>query len=225
MCAEEIAAGSIRVVLADDHEVVRRGLVMVLEAGGEFSVVGEARTGQEAVDMAVRLRPHLVLLDVRMPGVDGIQAAKLIKQEAPEVRVLMLTGITAAPATLRMFQGAADGYILKDATPAELLDAVRTVAGGKPVLQGSIIRQLFGAVTIESDDDEEPPITSPLTPREVDILRLMATSHTNREIARQLGVSEETVRTHVKHILRKLAQPDRTQAVVAAMRAGLLDVG
>lgn len=215
----------LRVVLADDHEVVRRGLAMVLEADGGFRVIGEARNGQEAVDLAIRLRPDLVLLDVRMPGVDGIQAAKSIKQEAPEVRVLMLTGISAAPATLKMFQGAADGYILKDATPAELLDAVRCVAGGRPYLQPSIIRQLFGAVTIENDAEEEPPIVSPLTPREVDILRLMATSHTNREIARQLGVSEETVRTHVKHILRKLSQPDRTQAVVAAMRAGLLDVG
>lgn len=225
MSAETTGDARLRIILADDHEVVRRGLVMVLEADGGFRVVGEARNGQEAVDLAVRLRPDLVLLDVRMPGVDGIQAAKLIKQEAPEVHVLMLTGISAAPPTLSMFQGAADGYILKDASPAELLEAVRCVAGGRPYLQPSIIRQLFGAVSIDSDAEEEPPITSPLTPREVDILRLMATSHTNREIAGRLGVSEETVRTHVKHILRKLAQPDRTQAVVAAMRAGLLDVG
>ena len=160
-----------------------------------------------------------------MPVLDGVQAAKLIKHEAPEVRILMLTGITASPATLAMFQGAADGYILKDASPAELLDAVRTVAAGKPYLQGSIIRRLFGAVPLETEQDEEPIIATPLTPREIDILRLMATSHTNREIATQLFVSEETVRTHVKHILRKLAQPDRTQAVIAAVRAGLLDIG
>jgi len=215
----------LRVVLADDHDVVRRGLAMVLESEAEFHVVGEARNGQEAIDAAVRLRPDLVLLDVKMPVLDGVQAAKLIKHEAPEVRILMLTGITASPATLAMFQGAADGYILKDASPGELLDAVRTVAAGKPYLQGSIIRRLFGAVPLETETTDEPIIATPLTPREIDILRLMATSHTNREIATQLFVSEETVRTHVKHILRKLAQPDRTQAVIAAVRAGLLDIG
>jgi DNA-binding NarL/FixJ family response regulator len=223
--AEAEAPPRIRVVLADDHDVVRRGLAMVLEAEGEFRVIGEARHGQEAVEAAVRLRPDLVLLDVKMPVVDGVQAAKLIKQEAPGVRILMLTGITASPTTLAMFQGAADGYILKDATPAELLDAVRAVAAGKPYLQGSIIRRLFGAVPLEADQEEAPIVSTPLTPREIDILRLMATSHTNREIASQLFVSEETVRTHVKHILRKLSQPDRTQAVIAAVRAGLLDIG
>jgi DNA-binding NarL/FixJ family response regulator len=229
MCAEsterEASRGRLRVVLADDHDVVRRGLAMVLEAEGEFQVIGEARNGQEAVDAAVRLRPDLVLLDVKMPVLDGVQAAKLIKQEAPGVRILMLTGITASPATLAMFQGAADGYILKDATPTELLDAVRAVAAGKPYLQGSIIRRLFGAVPLEAEQEEAPIVSTPLTPREIDILRLMATSHTNREIASQLFVSEETVRTHVKHILRKLSQPDRTQAVIAAVRAGLLDIG
>jgi DNA-binding NarL/FixJ family response regulator len=219
------ARPQLRVVLADDHDVVRRGLAMVLESEPDFHVVGEVRNGQEAIDAAVRLRPDLVLLDVKMPVLDGVQAAKLIKHEAPEVRILMLTGITASPATLAMFQGAADGYILKDATPAELLDAVRTVAAGKPYLQGSIIRRLFGAVPLETESADEPIIATPLTPREIDILRLMATSHTNREIATQLFVSEETVRTHVKHILRKLAQPDRTQAVIAAVRAGLLDIG
>jgi len=219
------ARPQLRVVLADDHDVVRRGLAMVLESEPDLHVVGEVRNGQEAFDAAVRLRPHLVLLDVKMPVLDGVQAAKLIKHEAPEVRILMLTGITASPATLAMFQGAADGYILKDATPAELLDAVRTVAAGKPYLQGSIIRRLFGAVPLETEQTDEPIIATPLTPREIDILRLMATSHTNREIATQLFVSEETVRTHVKHILRKLAQPDRTQAVIAAVRAGLLDIG
>ena len=219
------ARPQLRVVLADDHDVVRRGLAMVLESEPDFHVVGEVRNGQEAIDAAVRLRPDLVLLDVKMPVLDGVQAAKLIKHEAPEVRILMLTGITASPATLAMFQGAADGYILKDASPAELLDAVRTVAAGKPYLQGSIIRRLFGAVPLETEQADEPIIATPLTPREIDILRLMATSHTNREIATQLFVSEETVRTHVKHILRKLAQPDRTQAVIAAVRAGLLDIG
>jgi DNA-binding NarL/FixJ family response regulator len=215
--------GPLRVLLADDHHVVRRGLAMLLQAEPDVCIVGEAVNGQQAVEMAVRIRPNLVLLDVRMPGLDGVQAAQIIKQHAPAVRILMLTGITPSSTTLTMFHGAADGYILKDASPVELLEAMRCVAAGRPYLQGSLIRQLFGAVVLGAEH-EEPPITSPLTAREIDVLRLMATSHTNREIAGSLHVSEETVRTHVKHILQKLAQPDRTNAVIAALRAGLLEL-
>jgi DNA-binding NarL/FixJ family response regulator len=196
---------------------------MMLQVEPGFLVVGEASNGHEVIEMAVRLRPDLVLLDLRMPGPDGVQAARIIKQQAPEVRILILTGTIATPAALTMFHGAADGYILKEASPEELLDAIRSVGAGKPHLQGSIIRQLFGAVPLKAEP-EEALILSPLTPREIDVLRLMATSHTNSEIATSLSVSEETVRTHVKHILQKLAQPDRTNAVIAAHRAGLLDL-
>jgi DNA-binding NarL/FixJ family response regulator len=220
-----IEGRTIRVVLADDHDVVRRGLAMVLEASGKFTVVGEARTGYEAVECAGRLRPDLLLLDVRMPGIDGIQAARLVKQEAPDVRILILTGITASPMMLTLFKGAADGYVLKDATPNELLDAAERVARGVPYLQASLIRRLLGVLPVETVSQQAAALTSPLTPRELDVLRLMATSHTNREIASQLHVGEETVRSHVKHILGKLCQPDRTQAVIAAVRAGLLDMG
>jgi DNA-binding NarL/FixJ family response regulator len=218
------ASDALRVLLAEDHHVVRRGVAMVIQADARFSVVGEAVNGREAVEMAVRIRPDLVLLDVKMPGIDGVRAAQIIKQQAPDVRILMLTGITPSPATLTMFHGAADGYILKDASPAELLEAIRCVGAGKPYLQGSIIRQLLGGVTLEVDDDAAR-VLSPLTTRELEVLGLMAMSHTNRAIAGSLSVSEETVRTHVKHILQKLAQPDRTNAVVAAVRAGLLDLG
>jgi DNA-binding NarL/FixJ family response regulator len=213
----------LRVLIADDHHVVRRGLAMLLQAEPDVRIVGEAVNGRQAVEMAVRIRPNLVLLDVRMPGLDGVQAAQIIKQNAPAVRILMLTGITPSSTTLTMFHGAADGYILKDASPVELLEAMRCVAAGRPYLQGSLIRQLFGAVAMGAEH-EEPPITSPLTAREIDVLRLMATSHTNREIAGSLHVGEETVRSHVKHILQKLAQPDRSNAVIAALRAGLLDL-
>jgi DNA-binding NarL/FixJ family response regulator len=216
------AARPLRVLLADDHNVVRRGLAMVLQSEPDIAIVGEAVDGRQAVEMAVRIRPDLVLLDVRMPGLDGVQAAQMIKQKAPLVRILMLTGIPPSPATLTMFHGAADGYILKDASPTELLEATRCVAAGRPYLQASLIRQLLGAVVLGAEA-EEPPVTSPLTAREIDVLRLMARSHTNREIASSLYVSEETVRTHVKHVLQKLAQPDRTKAVLAAIRAGLLD--
>jgi DNA-binding NarL/FixJ family response regulator len=215
--------GPLRVLLADDHHVVRHGLAMLLQAEPDVCIVGEAVNGQQAVEMAVRIRPDLVLLDVRMPGLDGVQAAQIIKQQAPAVRILMLTGITPSSTTLTMFHGAADGYILKDASPVELLEAMHCVAAGRPYLQGSLIRQLFGAVVLGAEH-EEPIITSPLTAREIDVLRLMATSHTTREIAGSLHVSEETVRTHVKHILQKLAQPDRANAVIAALRAGLLEL-
>lgn len=212
-------------VLADDHDVVRRGLCMVLEADGGFHVVGEARNGREAIDVAVRLMPDLVLLDIKMPGVDGVQAAKVIKEQVPATHILMLTGINPSPSTLLMFQGAADGCILKDATPEELIEAARTVGSGGTYVNAAILRRLLGGAASEPEEDDDRAITGTLTPREIDILRLMATSRTNKEIARQLVVSEETVRTHVKHILRKVAQPDRTRAVLTALRAGLLDVG
>lgn len=216
--------GVLRVLIADDHHVVRRGLAMLLQAEPDVCIVGEAVNGQQAVEMAVRIRPNLVLLDVRMPGLDGVQAAQIIKQHAPAVRILMLTGATPSSSTLTMLHGAADGYVLKDASPVELIEAMRCVAAGRPYLQGSLIRQLFGAVVLGAER-EDPPITSPLTAREIDVLRLMATSRTNREIAAGLHISEETVRTHVKHILHKLAQTDRNNAVIAALRAGLLNPG
>ncbi|HEY2705937.1 MAG TPA: response regulator transcription factor [Candidatus Dormibacteraeota bacterium] len=214
----------LRVLIADDHHVVRRGLAMILQVEAGVDVVGEACNGQEAVEMALRLLPDLVLLDVRMPGRDGVQAAQIIKQRAPSVRILMLTGIIPSQATMTIFQGAADGYILKDASPPELLDAMRCVAGGKPYLQPSIIRQLFGAVTPEVEQ-AETLLGPALTAREIDVLRLMAGGHTNREIASRLSIGEETVRTHVKHILHKLDASSRTHAVNAAIRAGLLELG
>lgn len=197
---------------------------MVLQAEPDVTVVGEASNGQEAVEMALRLLPDVVLLDVRMPGRDGVQAAQIIKQQAPSVRILMLTGIIPSQATMTIFQGAADGYILKDASPPELLDALRCVAAGTPYLQPSIIRQFFGGVTPEVEQ-AETLLGPPLTAREIDILRLMAAGHTNREIASRLSVGEETVRTHVKHILHKLDASSRTHAVNTAIRAGLLDLG
>jgi DNA-binding NarL/FixJ family response regulator len=220
---DEVTEPTLRVLVADDHHVVRRGLAMVVQAEPDLCVVGEAVDGQQAVEMAVRIRPHLVLLDLRMPVLDGVRAAQMIKQQAPAVRILMLTGITPSPETLTMFHGAADGYMLKDASPMELLDAMRCVAAGRPYLQGSLIRHLFGSPELQTDDEDGVSI-APLTTREIDVVRLMAMNQSNREIARTLSVSEETVRTHVKHILQKLAQPDRTTAVVAAIRAGLLDL-
>ncbi len=214
----------LRVLLADDHHVVRRGLAMVLRTEADISVVGEAGNGHEAVEMAVRLRPDLALLDVRMPGIDGVRAAQIIKQQAPSVRILMLTGIAPSQATMTAFQGAADGYILKDANPAELLEAMRCVAAGRPYLQPTVIRLLFDGGKPEGDQGEALIVT-PLTAREIGILRLMAAGHTNREIAIRISIGEETVRTHVKHILRKLDASSRTHAVNTAIRAGLLDPG
>jgi len=214
----------LRVLLADDHHVVRRGLAMVLQTEPGVCVVGEAVNGRQAVEMAVRIRPHLVLLDVRMPELDGVRAAQIIKQKAPAVRILMLTGITPSPATLTMFHGAADGYILKDASPVELLEAMRCVGAGKPYLQVSIIQHLLDAAEPETDLGAGFAVIPPLTAREVEVIRLMAMGRTNREIAGSLSLSEETVRTHVKHILQKLAQRDRANAVIAAIRGGLLDL-
>jgi DNA-binding NarL/FixJ family response regulator len=196
---------------------------MVLQSVAGVRVVGEATNGQEAVEMTVRLSPAVALLDVRMPGVDGVQAAKMIKQRAPRVAILMLTAIIPSVTALTMFHGAADGYILKSATPSELVDAVRCVAAGRPYLQGELIRQITGAIELEDTDPAHFASARPLTAREIDVVRMMASHRTNREIAESLLVGEETVRTHVRHVLQKLAQPDRSAAVLAAIRSGLLD--
>src|SRR5487761_1876551 len=149
----ERAPGQLRVVLADDHDVVRRGLCMVFEADGGFEGVGEARNGREAIDATGRLTPDRVLLDSKMPGVDGVEAARAIKQRVPGTHILMLTGINPSPATLLMFQGAADGYMLKDASPEELLEAARTVGSGAPYLNAAILRRLLGGAASGPEED------------------------------------------------------------------------
>jgi DNA-binding NarL/FixJ family response regulator len=214
-----------RILLADDHAVVRRGLEMVLSLEEDFQVVGDAANGEEAIAQAKRLDPDLVLLDVKMPRLDGIAAAREIKRYSPRTRVLMLTGIEVGNEIIQALEAGADGYVLKEVSPEELIHAIRVIGDGEAYLQPAVTKRLLERMRGSSHARAEAlPQIEPLTNRERQVLQLMATSATNRDIAAELNISEETVRSHTKNILSKLGQPNRTQAVLHALRRGLVDL-
>lgn len=216
-----MAENPIRLLIVDDHAVVRKGLVMMLRLEADFEIVGEAENGAKAVQLARQLQPDLVLLDFVMPEMDGQATASALQAVAPSARILMLTGVALDERVLEMLAVEVDGYVMKDIEPDELAQAIRTVARGEAYLHPSLARRLLNRVT-----ERRPPLAPQvqLTQREQEILRWMATAATYREIAEKLFVSEETIRSHAKHILSKLQQPNRAQAVLAAVRAGLIDL-
>jgi DNA-binding NarL/FixJ family response regulator len=210
----------IRLMIVDDHAVVRKGLAMVLRLEPDLEIVGEAENGARAVEMARQLQPDLVLLDFVMPEMDGRATALALQAAVPNSRILMLTGVALDERVLDMLAVEVDGYVMKDIEPDELAQAIRTVARGEAYLHPTLARRVLNRVT-----ERRPAVPAAqvqLTQREQEILRWMATPATYREIAEQLFVSEETIRSHAKHILSKLQQPNRAQAVLAAVRAGLI---
>ncbi|MEI6776793.1 MAG: response regulator transcription factor [Chloroflexales bacterium] len=211
----------IRVLIVDDHAVVRRGLQSMLELEADIQVVGDAESGVSAVEKARTLSPGIVLLDLKMPGMGGALACRAIKAISPHSRVLILTGVDAEQEVMTALEHGADGYVLKDAPADELLHAIRVIASGQAYLQPSITRRVLRRLS--ANNAPQPPLLPPqLTPRELDVLRLMATSRSNKEMADSLTVTEETVRSHIKSILGKLRQPNRMQAVLAALRLGII---
>jgi NarL family two-component system response regulator LiaR len=209
---------TIRILIADDHEVVRKGLALVLGQEPGFEVIWEATNGREALERAKELKPDLVLLDWKMPEMDGLNAAAAIRRDAPGARTLLLSGAPIDHAALDALDNGVDGFVHKDIAPNALAHAIRTVAKGKSFLGPEITQAL-----IERAQGGEAQAVQ-LSPREMDVLELMATAATYREIGEQLFIGEETVRTHAKNILAKLDQPNRTQAVIAALRAGLISL-
>lgn len=211
---------TIRILIVDDHAVVRKGLAMVLRLEPDFAVVGEAGDGQVGVEQAECLQPDLILLDLMMPKMDGVAAARLIREMLPDVRILMLTGAELDERLPDTLAAGADGYILKDIEPEGLKQAIRAVARGETYLHPVVARLVLERSA--SPDQPETPIR--FTPREHEILRWMATPMTYAQVAEQLTLSEETIRSHAKRVLRKLGQPNRVQAVLAAVRAGYIDL-
>lgn len=205
----------IRVLIVDDHSVVRKGLRMFLGRDPALAVVGEAADGQEAVERSRALRPDVVLMDLLMPGMDGIAATAAIRQELPDTEVLALTSVLESAAVVGAVKAGAIGYLLKNTQAAELRRAIKAAAAGQvqlaPQASAYLLRQIQAVA-----------MPDPLTERELEVLRLLAQGHANKEIARRLHIVEDTVKVHVRHILAKLGVQSRTQAVLHALRIGLV---
>ena len=209
---------SIRVLVADDHAIVRKGIRALLATEPDIEVVGEAENGREAVTEAEKLQPDVILMDLVMPEMDGIEAIRRITARQPEARILVLTSFAADDKVFPAIKAGALGYLLKDSGPEELVQAIHQVYLGESSLHPTIARKLLQELSRPS---ERPPTPEPLTEREVEVLRLVARGRSNREIADQLVISEATVRTHVSNILSKLHLASRTQAALYALREGL----
>jgi DNA-binding NarL/FixJ family response regulator len=214
---------TIRVVVADDQEVVRAGFAALLDTQPDIAVVGTAADGAEAVLLSREHRPDLVLMDVRMPGMDGIEATRQLLADGDGPRVLVLTTFDLDEYVYDALAAGAGGFLLKDVTAERLFDAVRVVAAGEALLAPAVTRRLIGEFArLRPRRPSSPGRLASLTARETEVLRLVAEALTNAEIAERLVVSEETVKTHVSRVLGKLGLRDRTQAVVVAYESGLV---
>ncbi|MEU7906176.1 response regulator transcription factor [Actinoplanes sp. NPDC049118] len=214
----------VRVLICDDQPLIRTGFTTIIDAQPDLEVVGECGDGRTAVDLAARLHPEVVVMDVRMPVLDGIAATRLLAGAgvADPVKVLVVTTFNLDEYVYEALRAGASGFLLKDAPPAQLLHGIRTVATGAALLAPEVTRQLVGRHAARIRPAEEKPANVALTPRELEVLRLIASGLSNGEIAVALVISQETVKTYVSRILTKLDLRDRVQAVIYAYRNGLV---
>jgi DNA-binding NarL/FixJ family response regulator len=221
-----VADERIRLIIADDHELFRRGLRMVLEDEPDIEVIGEAGDGEGAVKLASDLVPDVVVMDVRMPGMSGIDATQRIKEELPHTAILMLTISDEEDDLYEAIKAGASGYLLKEISIDEIGNAVRSVQGGQSLISPSMASKLlneFASMVKKEEEKQHVPVPR-LTPREMEVLQHVAQGMNNREIAKALFISENTVKNHVRNILEKLHLHSRMEAVVYAVREKILEI-
>ncbi|MDN4493204.1 response regulator [Ureibacillus aquaedulcis] len=210
----------IQVLIADDHHVVRRGLLFFLKTQKDIEVIGEAKNGIEAVELVETLQPDIVLMDLVMPDMDGIQATKKIKAKWPQVHILMLTSFSDKDHVLPAIEAGAAGYQLKDIEPDELVNSIRQIIRGENIIHPAATTQLEETLR---EEENLPHVKNALTPRERDVLAELTKGKSNREIASSLFVTEKTIKTHISNIFTKLDVQDRTQAALYAVKHGLTE--
>jgi len=210
----------INLLICDDQAIVRKGIRALLATEPNIEVIGEAENGQEAISQAEELNPDVILMDLVMPEVDGIEAIRRITARQPEARILVLTGFATDDKVFPAIKAGALGYLLKDSSPEELVQAIQHVYRGEPSLHPTIARRVLQELS-QPAEPEKPPTSEPLTERELEVLRLVARGLSNQQIANQLLISEATVRTHVSNILSKLHLASRIQAALYALDKGL----
>jgi len=221
----ESSAGRIRVLIADDQELVRAGFAMIIGSRADLDVVGEAADGLQAVTLATRLRPDVVLMDVRMPRMDGIEATRRLAAAGNPARVIILTTFDLDEPVFAALRAGASGFLLKDTRPDDLATAIRVVAAGEALLAPTVTRRLLDRFAGELPGGAPPPTLDPLSDREIEVLTLVARALSNDEIAARLTLSRATVKTHLSAILFKLGLRDRVQAAVLAYECGLVRPG
>jgi DNA-binding NarL/FixJ family response regulator len=207
---------TIRILIVDDHAVVRKGLAMVLRLEPDIEIVGEADNGRAGLEAAQRIAPDIVLADLVMPEMGGQEMALALRKSNPTIKLIMLTGTEVDDRVYDLVAAGVEGYVLKNIEPGELVRAIRAVVHGEAYLHPDVMKKILSRM-----QPQPSPLVS-LTPRELEILEWMASPNTYKQIAAELTVSEETVRSHAKNILEKMKQPNRAQAVLAAMRIGLI---
>ena len=218
MTKQRSSKETIRVLIADDHAIVRKGIRALLATEPEIEVVGEAEDGEQAIAHTQQLAPDVVLMDLVMPGLDGLDATRQIVAQQPRTHILVLTSFAGDDKVFPAIKAGAQGYLLKDSGPEELVQAIQQVFRGESSLHPSIARKLLREL---ADPTPREPEVDALTEREIEVLQLVAEGHSNREISEQLTISEATVRTHVSNITAKLHVASRTQAALYALREGI----
>jgi len=216
----------IKVLIADDHQVVREGLSSILQTKEEIEVVGEVKDGSEAVEQARRLKPDVILMDISMPGMNGVEATRLIKREQPEIGVVVLTMYDEEEYIYDLVKAGATGYLLKDSDSSQIVKAIKIVARGESLIHPSVASKILHEFSSLAEGKGQPvkKKAQELSDREIEVLKLVAEGKTNKEIANVLNLSEKTIKNHVRNIFHKLQVYDRTQAAMHGLRKGLIQL-